>query len=464
MVISKYWPRNCSCDLRRRSDPMMADPDTSAGDLVARLQMVLQLGNDTSDPDRHIPLSDVLQSPYMNPNITMTTLITPSASPRLLTIVLLAYCSVMLISLAGNGLVVHLVRVERRLHTVTNLFLVNLAASDLCLTLLAVPLNLARLLMSAWSLGAATCHLLNWLPMMCVYVSTYTMAVIAGDRYLVIVHPLRPRATRAVALILISATWLLATVLALPYAVFADVHQVSFLAVGQVSRCRLALPAPAATWERVLTVATFTVQFAFPITMTGAAYITIARRIWRRRLVGAATHGQQAAHLKTRRATLRMLVVIVVVFCLCWLPLNLYHLLTDLIPSPGKLLRYNSIAYLACHWLAASSACLNPAIYFLLNQPLRTQAWRRMAAAWSACASSCARLLNNQSNMNQNKSCSNSSPSTRSSDPENMAASGRRLPDAPLGAWRSRPSPYPSPKSGQRGSTKYKMHSIVDVW
>lgn len=63
-----------------------------------------------------------------------------------------------------------------------------------------------------------------------------------------------------------------------------------------------------------------------------------------------------------------MLICVVCIFGVCWLPLNLYHVLTDLHPK----LRHTSAVYLACHWIAMSSVSYNPFIYCWLNDSFRS--------------------------------------------------------------------------------------------
>ena len=61
------------------------------------------------------------------------------------------------------------------------------------------------------------------------------------------------------------------------------------------------------------------------------------RKLWLRPLVGQATINQQYTQYKIKRKTIKMLIIVVVIFVICWLPLNLYHLLTDFHPNAGKL-------------------------------------------------------------------------------------------------------------------------------
>jgi hypothetical protein len=58
-----------------------------------------------------------------------------------------------------------------------------------------------------------------------------------------------------------------------------------------------------------------------------------------------------------------MLIVVCAVFAICWLPLNIHHIMNDF-----GLGNYSSTTFLICHWIAMSSVCYNPFIYFWLNK------------------------------------------------------------------------------------------------
>jgi len=137
-----------------------------------------------------------------------------------------AYLVIFCVSLFANTLVCHVVRRHRRLHSVTNVFIANLAVSDIFITVVNIPFNVARHVTAAgWTLGQATCAVANLALTTFVYVSTFTMTAIAVDRYVVILHPLRPRMSVGVGLAVVAVTWLAAVLMSLPFAVFARVSR-----------------------------------------------------------------------------------------------------------------------------------------------------------------------------------------------------------------------------------------------
>jgi len=148
------------------------------------------------------------------------------------------YLVIFCVSLFANTLVCHVVRRHRRLHNVTNVFIANLAVSDIFITLVNIPYNVARHLAADLALGRATCALANLALTAFVYVSTFTMTAIAVDRYVVILHPLRPRMSVTVGLLVVAVTWIVAVLMSLPFAVFARVIDQRNLRTLAHNRCK----------------------------------------------------------------------------------------------------------------------------------------------------------------------------------------------------------------------------------
>lgn len=73
---------------------------------------------------------------------------------------------------------------------------------------------------------------------------------------------------------------------------------------------------------------------------------------------------------QNKRQSFVKLLVVISLFALCWLPLNVYHLVSDVGASESAT-RHNSTAFLICHWLAMSSVCYNPFVYCWLNANFR---------------------------------------------------------------------------------------------
>lgn len=87
-------------------------------------------------------------------------------------LVYLTYTIVFVVSLVGNGLVCHVVMFSPQMHSVTNLFIMNMAVGDLLMTLFCVPFSfVATLLLQYWPFGSDLCHTVSFAQAVAVLVS-----------------------------------------------------------------------------------------------------------------------------------------------------------------------------------------------------------------------------------------------------------------------------------------------------
>lgn len=61
-----------------------------------------------------------------------------------------------------------------------------------------------------------------------------------------------------------------------------------------------------------------------------------------------------------------MMIVIVVIFAVCWLPQHTYFVVTNLYPEVVNF-RYTQHVYLVIYWVAMSNSMYNPIMYCWMN-------------------------------------------------------------------------------------------------
>ncbi|XP_074789480.1 gastrin/cholecystokinin type B receptor [Athene noctua] len=348
-----------------------------------------------------------------------------------LTVRVLLYALIFALSVGGNAVVVAVLALNRRLRTVTNAFLLSLALSDLLLALCCMPFTLLPNLMGTFVFGEAVCKLMAYLMGVSVSVSTFSLVAIAIERHSAICHPLQSRAwqTRSHARRVVAGTWLLSALLMLPYAVYSTTRPAAPPGAAPpppgVTRCTHDWPGDRVrqAWYVLLLL----ILFFIPGAVMAAAYGLISRELYRGirfeldikgeagareappaacdegdgcylqlsrpggavelRALGAPPErggggGSRVsgaeAKMAAKRRVIRMLVVIVATFFVCWLPVFAANTWRAFAPRAAqRALGGAPISFI--HLLSYASAGANPLIYCLMNRRFRR-------AAASTCA------------------------------------------------------------------------------
>ncbi|XP_068787073.1 gastrin/cholecystokinin type B receptor [Struthio camelus] len=379
-----------------------------------------------------------------------------------LTVRVLLYALIFVLSVCGNALVVAVLLLNRRLRTVTNSFLLSLALSDLMLALCCMPFTLVPNLMGTFVFGEAVCKLMAYLMGVSVSVSTFSLVAIAIERYSAICNPLQSRVwqTRSHACRVIASTWLFSALLMLPYAVYSTTQVLPGPAARPpLSQCTHNWPSAHVrqAWYILLLLILFFVPGAVMI----VAYGLISRELYRGirfeldvkgeaaaqrhggpepapacdegdgcylqlsrpggalelRALGSAGAQQDRARINScqaklvaKRRVIRMLVVIVAMFFLCWLPIFSANTWRAFAPRAAqRALSGAPISFI--HLLSYTSACANPLIYCFMNRRFR----KAFLATCAGCRRACPRRPLDEDAAHPNASLSKFSYTTVSS-------------------------------------------------
>nr|XP_056714642.1 G-protein coupled receptor 83 [Euleptes europaea] len=279
-----------------------------------------------------------------------------------------AYSFIIIFSLFGNALVCHIVIKNKRMHFATSLFIANLAVADLMITFLNTPFTLARFVNSTWIFGKGMCHVSRFAQYCSLHVSAFTLTAIAVDRHQVVMHPLKPRISTTKGLVSIGIIWIMATCFSLPHAIYQKLFTFEYSEEVTRSLCLPDFPEPADLFWKYLDLATFVLLYILPLVIILVTYASVAKRLWLRNAIGDVTIEQYFALRRKKKTTIKMLVLVVVIFAVCWFPLNCYVVLLS-----SQVIRSNNALYFAFHWLAMSSTCYNPFIYCWLNENFRAE-------------------------------------------------------------------------------------------
>ncbi|NXI79591.1 NK1R protein, partial [Rhipidura dahli] len=184
-------------------------------------------------------------------------------------------------------------------------------------------------------------------------------------RYVAIIHPLRPRLSAAATKALIGVIWLLAFLLAFPQGYFSITAELPGRLV-----CLVEWPEPGGAESGKMYHFSMTVLlYLLPLLVMGCAYGAVGHTLWASGIPGDSSDHYHE-QLSAKRKVVKMLVLVVCTFALCWLPYHVYFTLQYLRPQ-WYLQSSIQQVYLAVMWLAMSSTMYNPIIYCCLNDRFR---------------------------------------------------------------------------------------------
>ena len=286
-------------------------------------------------------------------------------------IFILLYAVIFLLGVSGNSLVVFVVLRNNSMQTITNIFITNLALSDIMMCLLAVPFTPLSAFLNSWIFGDALCHIVPMTLGVSVYVSTLTSTAIAIDRYFVIVHPFKPRMKIFVCILLIVAIWIISISISLPLSIY---QTVSLDNVTNTYMCHEFWPKNTA--RQFFTVTSLILQYVVPCSIITFCYtkVSLVLRNRSRTRIGCGNRNRDRDEMEIRRKrrTNKMLIAMVSIFVCCWLPLNVVHI-TQEYHEPVTHWSWFYFIFFVAHVIAMSSTIYNPFLYAWMNDNFKKE-------------------------------------------------------------------------------------------
>ncbi|KAJ8419167.1 hypothetical protein AAFF_G00006660 [Aldrovandia affinis] len=271
------------------------------------------------------------------------------------------YALALVVGLAGNSLVVAIYAYYKRLKTMTDVYILNLAVADLLL-LLTLPFWAADAV-NGWELGVGMCKVTSALYGMNFSCGMLFLACISLDRYLAVSNSAVARAVRRRHCLVVCLTvWAVSVVLGLPDMAFATVRQ------GSTRKsCILVYPSSMARpTKATLEILEVMLGFLLPFLVMLFCYSRVARALQ------GTPHVTQGKKWKA----FKVLLAVVGVFIATQLPYNvvkfcramdiIYALVTHCEASKSL-----DIAMQITESLALTHSCLNPVLYAFIGASFR---------------------------------------------------------------------------------------------
>ncbi|XP_061183699.1 cholecystokinin receptor type A-like [Saccostrea echinata] len=150
----------------------------------------------------------------------------PKWSPPPLTttgyIVIPVYILIFCVAVVGNVLVILTLIQNKRMRTVTNVLLLNLAISDLLLAVFCMPFTVIPMLLKNFIFGEPVCIMIRYLQGVSIAVSCFTLVALSLERYFAICRPLKSRSwqTLSHSYKTIIVCWILALGVIMPVPIY----------------------------------------------------------------------------------------------------------------------------------------------------------------------------------------------------------------------------------------------------
>ncbi|KAM9811036.1 KISS1 receptor b [Neosynchiropus ocellatus] len=279
------------------------------------------------------------------------------------------FALIMLVGLIGNSLVIHVVTKHQQMKTVTNFYIVNLAMTDILFLVCCVPFTASLYPLPSWIFGEFMCRLVNYFQQVTAQATCITLSAMSVDRCYVTVYPLqslRHRTTR-MALAVSLSIWIGSLLLSIPVAVYQRLEEGYWF--GPQTYCTEVFPST--HLQRAFIIYSFLAVYLLPLLTITACYAFMLKRMGQPSVNPADSSYQiqvQAERAAAVRARVsRMVVVMVVLFLICWGPIQICILLQTFGHHSYVLYKLKIWG----HCMSYSNSSINPLVYAFMGNNFR---------------------------------------------------------------------------------------------
>ncbi|KAK6170565.1 hypothetical protein SNE40_018930 [Patella caerulea] len=274
---------------------------------------------------------------------------------------------IFLLGLVGNIVVILVVIGDKHMRNTTNILILNLAIADLFFIVFCVPFTASGYAMTVWPFGNIWCKVVQYMMYVCAYASVYTLVLMSLDRYLAVVHAIRSmryRTERNTSLAVII-TWVVILLCNIPILFIYEEYQYEHFKENRSACLNVA------EFDKPYVGKLFYgIFFAFGYILPLGAVCIMYGLMLKRLLYGIVPGGNQSAEsIRAKKRVTRMVIIVVVLFAVCWLPIQVILIVQKFGFYPTDIL-YVGIQ-MASNCLAYMNSCVNPFLYAFLSENFR---------------------------------------------------------------------------------------------
>ncbi|XP_075933781.1 gastrin-releasing peptide receptor-like [Anarhichas minor] len=281
------------------------------------------------------------------------------------------YSVISVLGLIGNITLTKTFCSANYIHNVANILMSSLALGNVLLLVTCALVEASRYLSEEWLFGRVGCKVIPFIQLTSVGVHVFTLTALAADRYKSIVKPMDIRTLSTTTCIVLQAAliWLLSLVLAIPEAVFSDLHTFN---VTSTNESFVTCAHARELHPKIHSMASFLIFYVIPLLVISAYYTFIARSLMRSASnLPVQVHARRQVESKKRLA--RTVLVFVGLFAVCWLPCHVIYLYRSYHYSQVDTSMVHFVCSVVAHILASTNACLYPFALYLLSNTFQKQ-------------------------------------------------------------------------------------------
>lgn len=269
------------------------------------------------------------------------------------------YTLVFLLSLLGNTLVLWILLKYENLTSLTNIFIMNLCISDLVFSCM-LPFWVVDQSFG-WIFGEFLCKASNAVFSIGYYSGVFFLTLMTILRYLFVVNPLSTlrSQTQCCGVLVSLAVWTVSILIVVPEVIHTtvqeDLEEYRFCDYADVN------------WKKV-DIYVRNVLFLLSFGVIVFCYFKILIILLR-------------ARSRRKHRTVKLILIIVVAFFLCWAPYNILSFLTTFPPPSCQYVKDSNLAFHISRKIAFSHCCLNPVLYVFVGVKFK----RHLAQLCSLC-------------------------------------------------------------------------------
>ncbi|XP_012261064.1 neuropeptide CCHamide-2 receptor isoform X2 [Athalia rosae] len=294
-------------------------------------------------------------------------------------IVPVVFLIILVVGVAGNGALVLTLLRHANMRNVPNTYVLSLALGDLLVIVTCVPFTSIVYTVESWPWGLAVCKLSECAKDISIGVSVFTLTALSAERYCAIVNPIRRHVAglSAKPLTILTATliWVLASVLAMPAALFSYVPNVPLQKNHSILVCSPFPEEFGEEYKQGVVLFKFLAYYAIPLCIIAGFYLGMARHLElsTRNMPGELPGApNQSGQIRARKKVGKMVISFVVIFIVCFLPYHTFMLWFHFYPFSREV--YDEFWHtfrIIGFCLSFINSCINPIALYCVSGAFR---------------------------------------------------------------------------------------------